>query len=84
MILISNEIIRNILFWIQQKRWLIIIALGGILMYHLPYPGSITPSGYRTIILGLIVIALIITKGVTPLYLGILGIAIVTWITIPS
>jgi len=62
MIQISNEIIRNILFWIQQKRWLIIIALGGILMYHLPYPGGISPSGYRTIILGIIVISLIITE----------------------
>jgi len=62
MIQISNDLIRNILFWIQQKRWLLIIALGGILMYHLPYPGSISPSGYRTIILGIIVISLIITE----------------------
>jgi len=62
MVQISNQLIRNILFWIQQKRWLLIIALGGILMYHLPYPGSISPSGYRTIILGVIVISLIITE----------------------
>ncbi len=62
MIRISNELIRNVLFWIQQKRWLIIIALGATLMYHLPYPGSISPSGYRTIILGVIVISLIITE----------------------
>ena len=27
MISISNEIVRNILFWIQEKRWLLIIAL---------------------------------------------------------
>ena len=62
MIRISNELIRNVLFWIQQKRWLIIIALGATLMYHLPYPGSISLSGYRTIILGVIVISLIITE----------------------
>ena len=62
MIQISNELIRNILFWIQQKRWLIIIALGATLMYHLPYPESISPSGYRTIILAIIVILLIITE----------------------
>ena len=31
-------------------------------MYHLPYPEGISPSGYRTIILGLIVISLIITE----------------------
>ena len=62
MIRISNELIRNVLFWVQQKRWLIIIAMGAILMYHLPYPGSISPSGYRTIILGVIVISLIITE----------------------
>jgi len=59
---ISNEIIRNLLFWFLQKRWLIIIALGGILLYHLPYPSGLSLSGYRTIILGMIVISLIITE----------------------
>jgi len=62
MLHISNELIRNSLFWIQQKRWLIIIVLGAILMYYLPYPVNISQSGYRTIILGVIVISLIITE----------------------
>ena len=55
----SNDLIRNILFWAQQKRWLIIIAILGVVMYQLPYPDSISPSGYRTLILSIIVIFLI-------------------------
>ena len=31
-----------------------------------------------------IFLALILINGVTPLYLGALGIAIVTWVTVPS
>jgi sodium-dependent dicarboxylate transporter 2/3/5 len=60
----SNDLIRNILFWAQQKRWLIIIAILGVVMYQLPYPDSISPSGYRTLILSIIVISLIITEPV--------------------
>ncbi len=33
-------------------------------MYHLPYPNGISPAGYRTLILGIIVISLIITEPV--------------------
>ena len=31
-----------------------------------------------------IILALILINGVTPLYLGALGIAIITWVTVPS
>ena len=58
----ANELTRNILFWVQQKRWLIIIALLGLVMYQLPYPDGISPAGYRTLILSIIVISLIITE----------------------
>ncbi|SVB50812.1 uncharacterized protein METZ01_LOCUS203666, partial [marine metagenome] len=61
---LPDELTRNILFWIQEKRWLLIIVILGILMYHLPYPIGISHAGYRTLILCLIVISLIITEPV--------------------
>jgi len=61
---LPDELTRNVLFWIQEKRWLLIIVFLGTLMYHLPYPDSISYAGYRTLILGLIVISLIITETV--------------------
>ena len=60
----ANELTRNILFWVQEKRWLLIIVILSALMYHLPYPDGISPAGYRTLILGIIVISLIITEPV--------------------
>ena len=58
----NNEIIRPLIFWAQQKRWLLFAFLLGIIMYWLPYPETISISGYRTIILAIIVIILIITE----------------------
>jgi len=60
----ANELTRNILFWVQEKRWLLIIVILGALMYHLPYPDGISHAGYRTLILSMIVISLIITEPV--------------------
>ncbi len=59
---LPDELTRNILFWIQDKRWLLIIVLLGTLMYHLPYPDGIPHAAYRTLIICLIVISLIITE----------------------
>ena len=59
---LPNDLIRNLLFWAQQKRWLIIIALLGVVMYQLPYPDGISIAGYRTLILCIIVISLIVTE----------------------
>ena len=61
---LPDELTRNILFWIQEKRWLLIIVLLGALMYNLPYPEGISQSGYRTLILSIIVISLIIFEPV--------------------
>ncbi|MDP7027805.1 MAG: DASS family sodium-coupled anion symporter [Candidatus Marinimicrobia bacterium] len=41
-----------------------IIVILGALMYHLPYPDGISHAGYRTLILSMIVISLIITEPV--------------------
>ena len=61
---LPNELIRNLLFWVQQKRWLIIITILGTVMYQLPYPDGISHAGYRTLILSIIIISLIITEPV--------------------
>ncbi|MBC8479371.1 MAG: DASS family sodium-coupled anion symporter [FCB group bacterium] len=58
----NNDALRAFLFWVQQKKWLIIIMLVGILLYWLPYPESISVKGYRTFILSIMVISLIITE----------------------
>ena len=60
----NNDIIRPLIFWAQQKRWLLFAFLLGTLMYWLPYPESISISGYRTLILAIMAIILIITEPV--------------------
>ena len=58
----NNDIIRPLIFWAQQKRWLLFTFLLGVIMYWLPYPETISISGYRTIILAIMVIILIIAE----------------------
>ena len=62
MMQIKDELIRNLLFWIQQKKWLIIIFISSLIIYNLPYPSDISKEGYRTLIICFIVISLIITE----------------------
>ena len=57
-----DNITRDILFWVQEKKWLIVITLFTMLMYYLPYPENISIAGYRTLIIALTVISLIITE----------------------
>ncbi len=59
-----NDSIRAFLFWVQQKKWLLVIIAIGVAMYWLPYPDTISTKGYRTLILGIMVISLIITEPV--------------------
>ena len=59
-----NDFIRASLLWIYQKKWLLLIVLFGVVAYWLPYPDSISVRGYRTLILSVMVIALIITEPV--------------------
>ena len=59
---VNNDVIRSLIFWAQQKRWLLFAMVVGILMYWLPYPETISIAGYRTIILAIITIILIITE----------------------
>ncbi|NOZ07495.1 MAG: DASS family sodium-coupled anion symporter [FCB group bacterium] len=53
---------RAFLYWVQEKRWLLIILLMGILLYWLPYPDSISVKGYRTFVISIMAISLIILE----------------------
>ncbi len=58
----NDRAIRAFLFWLQEKRWLLIILLVGILLYWLPYPTSISVRGYRTFVISIMAISLIILE----------------------
>ena len=46
--------LRSLLYWLYQKRWLILAIGIGTLLYHLPYPDGVSKDGYRTIILAIV------------------------------
>ena len=50
----------NIIFWVTQRKWLIITFLFGIVLYLFPPPQGLTIDGYRTFVILLISILLII------------------------
>ena len=56
--------LRAFLYWVSQKRWLLYAIVISSVMYHLPYPSDISTDAYRTLILTLIVIILIISEAV--------------------
>ena len=56
--------LRAILYWTYQKRWLLFAAVLSTVLYRLPYPAGISNEGYRTLILTLVVIILIISEAV--------------------
>jgi sodium-dependent dicarboxylate transporter 2/3/5 len=57
-------VLRSLLYWLYQKRWLILAIAIGTLLYHLPYPDGVSKDGYRTIILTIVVIIMILTEAV--------------------
>ncbi|MCH8023768.1 MAG: DASS family sodium-coupled anion symporter [Candidatus Marinimicrobia bacterium] len=56
--------IKSVLYWSYQKRWLLFAFLLGALLFYLPYPGGLTPEGYRTLIITVMVVILIISEAV--------------------
>ena len=58
------DMLRAFLYWVSQKRWFLFAIVLGTAMYQLPYPSTISPAGYRTLILTIIVIILIISEAV--------------------
>jgi len=56
--------LRAFLYWVSQKRWLLYAIVISSVLYHSPYPSDISADAYRTLILTLIVIMLIISEAV--------------------
>jgi len=57
---LKNETLRTLIFWFQEKRYLILALLVGTILYWMPYPQSISSEGYRTLIIAIMVIMLIV------------------------
>ncbi|UCH62396.1 MAG: DASS family sodium-coupled anion symporter [Fidelibacterota bacterium] len=56
--------LKSILYWVYQKRWLLFAVALGVLLYLLPHPGGISIEGYRTLIIAVIVVILIVSEAV--------------------
>lgn len=56
--------LRSFLYWVYQKRWLLFAIALGTALYHLPYPDGISKDGYRTLIITIVVVILIISEAV--------------------
>ncbi len=52
--------LRNIIFWITQKRWFLLSILIGSILYFLESPEGLSIEGYRTLIIVIMAIILII------------------------
>jgi len=53
-------LLRNIIFWITQKRWFLFAVLTGSILYFLETPSGLSLEGYRTLIIVIMAIILII------------------------
>jgi sodium-dependent dicarboxylate transporter 2/3/5 len=53
-------LLRNIIFWITQKRWFLFAVLTGSILYFLETPLGLSLEGYRTLIIVIMAIILII------------------------
>ncbi len=56
--------IANIIYWFTQRRWLFFTFLCGLILFLLPTPEGLTLSGYRTIIIVVTAVLLIIFEPV--------------------
>lgn len=55
-------LINSTIYWITQKRWLLLTALIAIILLFLPTPSGISLSGYRIIIIVIVALMLIISE----------------------
>lgn len=58
----GNQIIRNVIYWFTRNIWLIVASIFGIVFYFIPPPTGLTLEGWRTIIIAIIAIVLIVTE----------------------
>jgi sodium-dependent dicarboxylate transporter 2/3/5 len=56
----NTKILNSIIFWLSQKRWLIIAAIVGAIFYLMPTPEGLTPEGHHILVIVVIAIFLII------------------------
>ena len=55
--------LRSVLYWIHQKRWLLFAAVLGFVLFLIPHPADLSIEGYRTLIITVMVVILIIIRG---------------------
>jgi len=58
----SNQSLTNFLFWATQKKWFLITMVIGSLLFFLPHPNSLSLEGYRTLIIVITALMMIITE----------------------
>jgi len=58
----SNRSLTNFLFWVTQKKWFLITMIVGMVLLILPTPSGLTLEGYRTIIIVITALMMIITE----------------------
>ena len=58
----SNQSLTNFLFWLTQKKWFLITMVIGLILFFLPSPAGLTLTGYRTIIIVITALMMIITE----------------------
>ncbi len=54
------KLLNSIIFWLSQKRWLVIAAIVGLIFYLIPTPEGLTVEGHRILVIVVIAIFLII------------------------
>ena len=67
----------DMLFWIQQKRWLLIaLVIGAILYFFVPHPQSLGKDGYHILIIILMTLILILKE---PIPLPAIALQLIFW-----
>jgi sodium-dependent dicarboxylate transporter 2/3/5 len=56
----NNKVLNSVIFWLSQKRWLIIATIIGTLFYMMPTPEGLTSEGHHILVIVVIAILLII------------------------
>ena len=62
----NTKILNSIIFWLSQKRWLLIAAIVGAICYMMPTPEGLTVEGHHILVIVVIAIFLIIFKPIQP------------------
>ena len=62
--MLTYKKLNSIIFWISQKRWLLIAVVVGTILYSLPTPDNLTVEGHHILVIVAIAILLIIFEPV--------------------